>query len=95
MSRALTTLIRCMGLRDVWTKHPHIPAYTYYTYAGASRIDRIYITNPLQNRKKVVETVAAAFSDHFSFIIRMELDGIKMSHKAREWRMYTTHLEES
>jgi len=74
MNRALTTLIRGMGLCDVWTTHPHIPAYTHYTNVGASKIYRIYITNPLQSRKKGAETVAAAFSDHLAVIIRMELD---------------------
>ena len=62
---------------------------------GASRIDRIYITNPLQNRKKGAETVAAAFSDHLAVKIRMELDRINMIHKAKMWRMNTTLLEES
>ena len=95
MSRALKTFIRGMGHRDVWTTHPHIPAYTHYTNVGASRIDRIYITNPLQNHKKGVETVAAAFSDHFAVIIQMELDEINMLHKARVWRMNPTLLEES
>ena len=74
---------------------PHIPAYTHYTNVGASRIDRIYITNPLQSRKKGVETVAVAFSDHLVVITRMELNGINMLHKAKVWRMNTVLLEES
>jgi exonuclease III len=41
MSRALMTLIKGRSLRDVWETHPHTPAYTHYTNAGASRIDRI------------------------------------------------------
>jgi hypothetical protein len=74
--------------------HPHIPAYTHYTNVGASRIDRIYITNPLQRRKQGLETVAVAFSDHFSVIIRMTVGGISMLQKARVWRINTTLLEE-
>ena len=58
-------------------------------------ISPIYITNPLQSRKKGAETVAAAFSDHLAVKIRMELDGINMTHKAKVWRMNTTLLEES
>ena len=92
MSWALTTLIRGMGLCDIWTTHPHIHAYTHYTNVGASRFDRIYITNPLLSRKKEAETVPAAFSDHLAVVIRMELDVINMIHKAKVWRMNTTLL---
>ena len=56
---------------------------------------RIYFTDPLQRRKQGVETVAAAFSDHFAGIIRMALDGISKLQKARVWRMNTSLLEES
>ena len=42
-----------------------------------------------------METVAAVFSDLFAVLIRMELDGIKIPHKARVWRMNTTLLEVS
>ena len=94
-SRALATLIRVMGLCDVWKTHPHIPAYTHYTNVGASRIDRIYITDPLQRRKQGLETVAAGFSDHFAVIIWVALGGISILQKARVCRMNTTLLEES
>jgi endonuclease/exonuclease/phosphatase family metal-dependent hydrolase len=95
MSRALETLKRGMGFRDVWEPRPHIPAYTHYSNVGASRIDRIYIADPLLRHKQGVATVAAAFSDHFAVILRMTLDGTRMLQKARMWRMNTTLLEES
>jgi len=94
-SRALVALIKGMGLRDVWETHPQIPAYTYYTNDGASRIDRIYITDPLQRRKQGEETVAAALTDHFAVIVRMALDGTRMLRRASVWRMNITLLEES
>jgi exonuclease III len=47
MSRALATLVKGMGLRDTWETHASCPAYTHYTNDGASRIDRIYATEPL------------------------------------------------
>jgi endonuclease/exonuclease/phosphatase family metal-dependent hydrolase len=68
-SRTLMTLIKVRGLRDVWETHLHTLEYKHCTNAGASRIDRIYVTNPLKRRKPGVETIAAAFSDHFAVIV--------------------------
>ena len=62
-------------LYDVWEKHSHTTAYTHYTNFGASRIDRICITEPLINQKQGVETVAAVFSDYFAVILRLKLVG--------------------
>ena len=94
-SRAIVTLIKGIGLRDVWETNPHIPAYTHYTNDGASRTDRIYITAPLKRRKQRAETVAAAFNDHFAVIVRTALEGTRMIRRARVWRMNITRLEES
>lgn len=50
-SRNLDLLLKGFGLKDAWQGQPHSRAYTHYTYQGAARLDRIYITEDL-NRKK-------------------------------------------
>jgi len=95
MSRALEKITKGIRLYDVWEKHSHTTAYTHYTNFRASRIDRIYITEPLINQKQGVGTVAAAFSDHFAVLRRLKLDGTRLMHKDRVWRVNITLLEES
>jgi len=41
---------------------------------GASRIDRIYTTKELSDKKIGVETVAAAFTEHLSVVMRLSVD---------------------
>jgi len=45
--------------------------YTHYTPTGASRIDRIYVTTKIMFKKEGVETVAAAFTDHLTVVLRI------------------------
>ena len=64
-SRALVTLIKGM-VSVMYGKRTRTHHPTHITpYDGASRINRIYITDPLKRRKQGAETVAAAFYDHF------------------------------
>ena len=95
MSRALEKITKGIRLYDVWEKHSHTTAYTHYKNFRASSIDRIYITEPLINQKQGVGTVAAAFSDHFAVLRRLKLDGTRLMHKDRVWRVNITLLEES
>jgi len=65
-SKALDKLVRGLELTDVWaTIHPRA-IYTHYTPHGAARLDRLYISPNLGNRKIGVETVMAAFTDHLA-----------------------------
>jgi len=48
----------------MWEASPELGIYTHYSRQGASRLDRIYATRNLSDRKKGVETVVAAFTDH-------------------------------
>ena len=53
-SRALDKLIKGFGLTDVWEAPQTLPTYTHYirTSTGASRLDRIYVTDKLRKNKK-------------------------------------------
>jgi endonuclease/exonuclease/phosphatase family metal-dependent hydrolase len=63
-SKALDKPVRGLKLTDVWaTTHPRA-IYTHYTPHGAARLDRLYVSPNLRNRKIGVETVMATFTDH-------------------------------
>lgn len=50
-SRALDNLVRDFGLIDVWATAPESGIFTHYTRKGATRLDRIYVTQNLSGRK--------------------------------------------
>jgi exonuclease III len=70
-SRALAAVIQGYSLRDVWQNDSRRKIYTHYTGHGASRLDRIYVTNNLWGAKQHVETLPAAFTDHFAVVVRL------------------------
>jgi exonuclease III len=73
-SRTLERLVTDLDLVDVWNTNETRKIYTHYTVKGASRIDRIYLSRPLLERKQGTETIAAAFADHLAVIFRMPLE---------------------
>ena len=60
-----------LGLIDAWNTSMSRRMYTHYTPTGASRIDRIYVTTKIMFKKEGVETVAAAFTDHLTVVLRI------------------------
>jgi exonuclease III len=73
-SRGLTEIIRGMELRDVWNRTPESPGYTHYSINGASRLDRIYVTKELYQKKQGLETKIAAFTDHLAICLHLKQD---------------------
>jgi len=73
-SRALNALVSGYALIDMWEANLERGIYTHYSRQGASRLYRIYVTKNLSERKKEIETVVAALTDHLAVILRMELD---------------------
>jgi exonuclease III len=51
-SRALDSLTKGLNLKDVWKTSHMRPTFTHYTPTGASRLDRIYVTENLRKKKK-------------------------------------------
>jgi endonuclease/exonuclease/phosphatase family metal-dependent hydrolase len=62
-SRALDTLVRGLGLTDAWDHTTTRPIFTHYTPMGASRIDRIYISETTKSKKTGLETRSAVKCD--------------------------------
>jgi len=73
-SKALDGLVRGFELQDMWRADPLRTVFTHYSPMGASKIHRIYTTKELSAKKVGEETVAAAFTDHLSVIMRLSLD---------------------
>jgi endonuclease/exonuclease/phosphatase family metal-dependent hydrolase len=73
LSHSLSTLIHGYSLRDAWQTRPDNTAHTHYTTYGATRLDRLYLTEGLLRRKTGVATVAAAFTDHLAVVLRLSM----------------------
>ena len=50
-SRSLDRLLHGLRLTDVWDASLNPYAYTHFTLTGASRLDRIYVTDEIRKLK--------------------------------------------
>jgi endonuclease/exonuclease/phosphatase family metal-dependent hydrolase len=67
-SRALQQLVQGLDIQDAWEGTGITRAYTHYTTAEATRIDRIYLSRHLIHTKKLR---VAAFTDHLVVILHI------------------------
>ena len=94
-SKALDKPVRGLKLTDVWaTTHPRA-IYTHYTPHGAARLDRLYVSPNLRNRKIGVETVMATFTDHLVVCLCITLVAPVLRRGWGRWKMNATLLEEA
>jgi len=93
-SKALDRIIRGVELQDVWRANPLRTIFTHYSPMGASRIDRIYTTKEMSDKKIGVETVAAAFTDHLSVVMRISVDVLIVRRGKGFWKINTSILSE-
>jgi len=56
-SRALADIVKRLNLIDTWKQDPLRPTYTHHHPTGATRIDRLYVSQDLSQRKSGIETV--------------------------------------
>jgi len=95
LSKALSSMITGLALHDIWETHLQRPLHTRYTNDGATRLDRVYLTDQLRTRKQGAETVVAAFFDHFAIIVRLNYSYQTIPRKSMSWRMSFTVLEDN
>jgi len=86
LSKSLSFTITGLALHDVWETPQH-PPYTHYTNDGATRIDRICITDPLRKRNQGDETIIAPFYVHFAVALRLTYPHQTSPRKIRLWKM--------
>jgi endonuclease/exonuclease/phosphatase family metal-dependent hydrolase len=73
-SKALDGLVLGFKLQDMWCADPLRTVFTHFSPMEASRIDRMYTTKEMSDKKTGVETVAAAFTDHLSMVMQLSVD---------------------
>jgi len=93
-SKALDGLGRGFELQDMWRADPLRTVFTHYSPMGASSIDRIYTTKEMSDKKIGVETVATAFADHLSVVMRLSVDVPIVRRGKGFWKMNTSILSE-
>jgi len=93
ISRALASVIQGLALHDACDPPSNRPQYTHYTNE-ATRIDRIYITAPLTQRKTGITTLIAPFSDHLAVVLRLIYHQQTFLSTNRGWRMNTSLVKD-
>jgi hypothetical protein len=92
--RALSELIRRMGLKGTWSHNYNQPVYTHYTHTGASRLHRIYASSALLARKVKTMILPVPFSDHQTVILSINMGGKNVWRVRRDWRMNPAMLRD-
>jgi hypothetical protein len=95
ISSSLEKLIRGYQLQDAWGQTAENRGYTYYTTTGASRLDRIYISQSMRDHKKGIEIHAAAFTDHMAVTIHLASNCPLQTHGRELWCMNLTMLQDT
>jgi exonuclease III len=93
-SRALADIVKRLQFIDTWTQDPLRPTYTHHHPTGATRIDRLYISHDLSQRKSGIEIVPAAFTDHHAVVLRITTQDCKIWKRPRRWKMDPTQLQD-
>jgi len=79
----------------MWEVTPERGIYTHYSRQEASRLDRIYVTRNLRDRKKGIETVVAAFTDHLAVVLSIALD-VDIIRRGRSfWKMNAKLMQDA
>ena len=74
--------------------NPLRTVFMHYSPMGASRIDRVYTTRNMSDKKIGVNTVAAAFTDHLTVVLRLSIDVPIVRRGKGFWKMNTSILSE-
>ena len=91
-SRSLAILVREMDLYDAWDYTPGNNGYTHYAHKSASRIDRIYLSRMLLQRKTGIETRVVACTDHLALVLRIGIPRQLPTMGRRYWKMNASLL---
>jgi len=93
-SQALQRLTNGLKLKDPWDPNINPYGFTHYTATGATRIDRMYLSEDLIRHKQGTETIAAAFTDHLAVLLRIQLATPKNLRGKGRWIMNTSFMED-
>jgi hypothetical protein len=71
---------------DIWNPSLQRQAYTHFTSLGAARLDRIYTTAKLFQKKTGAEILFAPFTDRLAVEVRLTLDIRIARRRKRTWK---------
>jgi len=94
-SRALAELVHGLALTDTLQGNPTRKVYTHYSASGATRIDRIYATRELLERKLGVEAIIAPYTDHLAVCLRISIVIPIMRRGRGLWKMDSAVITEN
>jgi exonuclease III len=94
-SKPLELLIKGCGLIDAWNSDRKLMGYTHYTNKGATRIDRIYMTNTVHQNKIATTTLVAAFSNHHAVKLQIRRTTTNPQWGRPSWKLNTKLLQAS
>ena len=94
-SRELAKLVHGLALTDTWQGNPTRKVHTHYSESGATRIDRIYATREMLEKKLVVEAIVAPFTDHLAVCLRISIDLPIMRRVRGLWKMESAVINEN
>ena len=94
-SRTLAELVHGLALTDTWQGNPTRKVHTQYSASGATRIDRIYATRELLERKLGVEAFVSPFTDHLAKCQRISIDLPIMRRGRGLWKMDSAVITEN
>jgi len=92
LSKALSATLAGLPLHDAWEQASKL---LQYTNSGATRIDRIYLTDQLKTRKQGAETIIAPFSDHLAVAVPLTYSHQTNLRKRRLWEMNISLLDDN
>jgi len=72
--QALAELVHDLTLTDNWQGNPKRKVYTHHSAFGATRIDRIYATRKLLEKKLRMKSILAPFTDHLAVCPGISID---------------------
>jgi len=93
-SRALMEIVTRLALVDTWMQDPLRPTYTQHHPTGATRIDRLYVSPDLVQRKSGIEIIPAPVTDHHAVVFRVTLPVPTMRRGLRRWKMDPTVMHD-
>ena len=76
-----------IGLTATWLGNPTPNVCTHYSASRTTRIDRIYVTRELLERKLGLEATVAPFTDHLAIRLRICLDLRIVRRERGLWKM--------
>jgi hypothetical protein len=65
------------------------------TRKGATRLDRIYVSQDIPENKLGAETLAAAFTAHLAVALRLSIEAPVQTHGKGTWRLNTSYLRDN